>query len=95
LTWVRRSLRGAGWVDSNDVPDTPGGYRFRINVYSSSTYATVLQTTDTAYAVGAAIEYTLTAAVQTTLFGSTQATVYWGVQDVGGAVIGKEARGST
>ena len=95
LTWVRRAIDGAGWVDYQDIGEVPGGYRFRINVYSNNTYATVLQTTDTSYDIGAALEYTLTAAVQTTLFGSTQATVYWGVLDVGQDVIGKEARGST
>jgi hypothetical protein len=101
LTWVRRAIHAAGWVDGSDIPDTPGGYRFRVNIYSDNTYATLLQTTQTlatgdpVYAVGAALEYTLTAAVQTTLFGSTQATLYWGVQDVGGAVTGKEARGIT
>jgi hypothetical protein len=95
LTWVRRAIRAAGWVDNSDIPDMPGGYRFRINVYSDNTYATLLMTTDAAYAVGASLEYPLVAAMQTALFGSTQATLYWGVQEVGGAVIGKEARGST
>ena len=95
LTCVRRAIKGAGWLDYNDVPPTPGGYVFRIIIYSTSAYTTILQSTDVTYAVGAALEYTLTAAVQTTLFGSTQATLYWGVLDVTGFVIGTEARGIT
>jgi hypothetical protein len=48
-----------------------------------------------AFAIGAALEYTLTAAAQTTLFGSAQSVLYWGVLDVIGPIIGIEARGST
>jgi hypothetical protein len=95
LTWVRRAIKGAGWLDYNDVPDAPGGYLFRIIIYSSSSYATILQSTDVAFAIGAALEYTLTAAAQTTLFGSAQSVLYWGVLDVIGPIIGIEARGST
>lgn len=86
INWVRRALVQDEWRDGVDVDGGANGTNlFRINVYSNSTYSTVVRTWTTAYSTG--FNGTYTAAQQTTDFGSPQATVYVGVCEVS-AVVG-------
>ena len=90
IQWMRRTRIGGVWLENVEVPLGETVEYYRIFIYSSNTYATVLREI---YQSPNDV-YTYTAADQTTDFGSTQATVYCGVVQGGAYGNGYETRGA-
>ena len=80
-----------GWPDGVDLPNTELSEQYRVQIYTTSGYATVART----IAVTSVQTASYTAAEQTTDFGSPQATVYWDVAKLGSAGYGYAQRGTT
>lgn len=90
LNWIRRTRISGAWNSYADVPLGEASEAYEVEIYSSSTYATLKRTI-----TGISAQTTsYTAADQTTDFGSPQATVYFIVYQVSATVgRGYEARG--
>lgn len=91
LNWTPRQRGAGGWPDGVDLPNTELSEQYRVQIYTTSGYATVART----IAVTSVQTASYTAAEQTTDFGSPQATVYWDVAKLGSAGYGYAQRGTT
>lgn len=91
LTWVPRQRGAGGWLNGVDLPNTELSEQYRVQIYTTSGYATVARTIN----VTSTQTASYTAAEQTTDFGSPQATVYWDVAKLGYAGWGYTQRGQT
>jgi hypothetical protein len=90
LGWIRRTRISGGWNNYSDVPLGETAEVYDVEIYSSSTYATLKRT----FAGLTAPTVIYTAAEQVTDFGSAQATVYFIVHPVSATVgRGYAARG--
>jgi hypothetical protein len=94
MKWYRRARVNTAWRSSVDVPLDETTEAYEVDVYSTSSYTTVLRTiTSTATAAGSVVTPSTQTAVyksadQVTDFGSNQATVYVKVYQVS-AIVGR------
>jgi hypothetical protein len=90
LQWRRRTRIGGAWHDFVDVPLSQPTEQYTVDIYTNSSYATIVRTiiTTTPSAI-------YSVAAQTADFGSAQSTVYWGVQQQGEFNLGTQARAVT